>query len=399
MHIGFVSDQYPPYPLGGIGARVTDLARGLVAEGHKVTVAGVYPRNRGVTRLVDETLDGVRVVRLPAAPRWMRWRPGLLWERYSLNAQLQRLHKQAPFDLVEFTDGFGWGLFGAPRGVPTAIRIEGTIKLFDRVMGVQGEEFYYWLEANAFRRADSLSALSQYAMKETLALFGLEGRECRVIYNAVDVNLFSPGNDLAEPGLIVFVNSIEPRKGVRELLTAMNEICGEYPHARLILIGSDSQPMVDGRTYSERVMDAVRPEFRNRVCFTGRLDRGTGVIEHLRRASVCCYPSHVETFGVAPLEAMAVGKPVIYSDAGPARELIEDGVSGLLCEVNSPESIARSIKRIFENQSLAEKLGRGARERALALFGKEQWIQRNIDYYHDCIASYRRHRDPGERAT
>jgi glycosyltransferase involved in cell wall biosynthesis len=266
-------------------------------------------------------------------------------------------------------------------------------------MGIQGEEFYYWLEASAFRRADSLSALSQYAMKETLALFGLEGRECRVIYNAVDVNLFSPGNDLAEPGLIVFVNSIEPRKGVRELLIAMNEICSDYPHARLILIGSDSQPMVDGRTYSARVMDAVRPEFRSRICFTGRLDRGTGVIEHLRRASVCCYPSHVETFGVAPLEAMAVGKPVIYSDAGPARELIEDGVSGLLCEANSPESIARSIKRIFESPSLAEKLGRGARERTVALFGKEQWVQRNIDYYRDCIASYRKHRHPGERAT
>ena len=381
MHIGLVSDQYPPYPIGGIGARVTDLARGLVAEGHRVTVVGVYPRNRGIRRLLDETLDGVRVLRLPPAPPWMRWRPGLLWERYSLSAHLKRLHRQRPFDLVEFTDGLGWGFFGAPRRVPTAVRIEGSVRFYDAAMGIEGERFTYWMEAQALKRADCLSAVSNYAKRETLNLFGLNRRPCEVIYNAIDVNLFSPGTEPPEAGLIVFANSVQPRKGAPEMVAAMDIICGSYPEARLVMVGSDTEPRVNGRRYSEHILDAVRPEFRGRIRFAGQLDRSTGVIEYLRKAAVCCYPSRVETFGIAPLEAMAVGKPVVYSNQGPGPELIEDGVSGLLCEPNSPQGIADRIKQVFDDDAFARSLGERARQRAVSLFTKGPWIQRNIEYY------------------
>ena len=394
MHVGLVSDQYPPYPLGGIGARVTDLAQGMAAEGHAVTVIGVYPRNRGVTQLVDERLGGVRVIRLPPAPQWMRWRPGLLWERHRLSAMLKRLHRETPFDLVEFTDGGGWAFFGAPPGVPTAIRIEGSTMVYDRAMGLIGDRFTYWLEGKALKRADCLAAVSDYARQETLKAFGLEQRPCTVVYNAVDTGLFSPGDPATEPGLIVFANSIEPRKGALEMVTAMNEISARHPGARLAMIGSDTQPRVNGRSYSERIMDAMRPEFRDRVFFTGRLDRHTGVLEYLRKAAVCCYPSRIETFGIAPLEAMAVGKPVVYCEGGPGPELIEDGVSGLLCDCLHPTAIAKAAGDILANPTLAAALGRRARERAIASFDKRSWIARNIEHYRACIGSM-----PGSTGT
>lgn len=397
MNIGFFSNHYPPYPVGGVGARVTDLARGLVRDGHSVTVIGVYHRSRGITRLVDESLEGVRVVRIPQSPEWMRWRVGALWDRYQLSAQFRRLHRLKPFDLVEFTDGLGQALFGAPPGVPTAVRIEGTNKLFFELMGVKGDRFTYWMEEKGLKRADFLSALSDYGKRETLRAFGLGERECTIIPNAVDTEHFSPGSIPVETGLIVFVNSIVPRKGVQELMMAMNEICGRYPHARLVLIGSDTLPRVEGRSYSERLLDSVRPEFRDRITFTGELDRYTGVLNYLRKAHVCCYPSRLETFGVAPVEAMAVGKPVIYGNTGPATEVIEDGVSGLLCEVNSPPAIAAAVKRIFDEPSLAQTLARGARERAVTMFGQKGWIQRNLQYYRACIDSFRSHQGGGRR--
>jgi len=174
---------------------------------------------------------------------------------------------------------------------------------------------------------------------------------------------------------------------VRAMIVAMNEIHASHPEARLVFIGSDTQPKVGGRTYTERVMDEARPEVRARITFTGQLDRYTAVLDYLRRAHICCYPCQVETFGIAPLEAMAVGKPVIYGNSGPGPELIEDGVSGLLCDAQSPASIASCIKRILAEPPLAEKLGRNARQRALAKFSREPWIARNIDYYSECINS------------
>jgi len=387
MHIGLASDQYPPYPLGGVGARVTDLARGLVNAGHRVTVAGVYPRNRNVTRLLDERIDGVRVLRIPPAPQWMRWRPGALWDRYQLRAHLRRVHRETPFDLVEFTDGFGQAFFGAPPGVPMAIRLDGTVKLFDSQMGIDGDRFIYWMEKKALDRPDFFSAPSRFAKRETFRVFGIPERPCEIIPNAVDVRIFSPGAEPAEPGLIVFANSIEPRKGVRELVLAMNEVCESHSYARLLLIGSDTQLRDNGRTYSEQLLDSVKPQFRSRVIFAGRLDRETGVLPWLRKAHLCCYPSRVETFGVAPLEAMAVGKPVIYSSAGPGPEVIEDGVSGLLCKID-PSSIAAAVRRIIDNPPFAESLGRNARARAVSLFAKDAWIQRNLQFYQACIAAY-----------
>ena len=374
--------------MGGVGARVADLAGGLVRKGHAVTVVGVYSRHRGLTRLVDESLDGARVVRIPQSPQWMRWRPGLLWDRHQLKSQFGRLHRETPFDLIEVTDGRGFALFGGPPRVPLAIRMDGTVKVFDHAMGIDGDHFYYWMEGRALRNADFLSAPSIYAREATLRLFGMRGRECAVIYNAVDTDLFSPGQNPAEPGLIVCTNSIEPRKGVLEMVRAMNLICASHPQAHLVFIGSDTQARVEGRSYSERLLDEAKPEYRDRITFTGQLDRTTGVLEYLRKAHVCCYPCRIETFGIAPLEAMAVGKPVIYGNAGPGPELIEDGASGLLCEATSPESIAGAVRRVFDEPVLAEELGRAARERAVKTFSKEAWIRLNIDYYARCIATY-----------
>ena len=393
MHIGLVSDQYPPYPVGGVGARITDLAHGLVANGHKVTVIGVYPRNRGIRQLLDETLDDVRVIRLPPAPRWMRWRPGLLWERYLLCTTLGRLNKQSPFDLVEFTDGFGWAFFGAPRGVVAAIRIEGSTRFYDAAMGIEADQFTYWMEGISLRKSDCLSAVSAFAKTETLRIFGLNQKPCTVIHNAVDTGLFQPGQDAPDPGLIVFANSIEPRKGALEMVTAMNDICAVHSHARLVMIGSDTQPQIKGETYSGHIMDSVMPEYRDRITFTGRLDRNPGVLEYLQRAAVCCYPSRVETFGIAPLEAMAVAKPVIYCNTGPGPELIEDGVSGFLCDCTSARAIAATVNQILNNPDLAAAVGRRARERVLASFDKRAWIRRNIAYYRSSIDSFRKRRE------
>ena len=82
---------------------------------------------------------------------------------------------------------------------------------------------------------------------------------------------------------------------------------------------------------------------------------------------------------------MAVGKPTIYSRTGPGPEVIEDGVSGLLCDPFDPEDIAAKICALLDNQVLAAQLGQGARARVLARFNKKDWIGRNLAYYSRCL--------------
>ena len=392
MHIGLICDSYPPHPHGGVVSRVVDLATGLVERGHQVTAIGVCPDNRGLTKDIYEEIEGVRVVRLkPASPK-LRWRPRIFANRLKQRLAIEKIHFKNPFHLIEATDGYGV-LYGAvPRRVPRVIRIEGSAKLYQETLKQKPEPFYWWLEEQCLKRADFLVALSSYAREATLASFGLQQKECRVIWNSVETTLFAPNPSLpTEKGLITFVNGIEPRKGVRELLIAMNAVCDRCPQARLLLIGGDTEPKVNGVPWGEHLLRTlVKPEYQARITFAGRMDRKGGVLEHLQKAEVCCYPSHLETFGVAPLEAMSVGKPTIYSNIGPGPELIEDGVSGLLCDPFNPADIAEKLVSVLNNPEFARCLGENGRKRAVEVFDKKRWVDRNIAFYEEAIEKFLR---------
>ena len=97
----------------------------------------------------------------------------------------------------------------------------------------------------------------------------------------------------------------------------------------------------------------------------------------------------METFGIAPVEAMSVGKPTIYSKTGPGPEVIEDGISGLLCDPMDPKDIAEKISAVLANSQLGETLGRNGRMRVEKCFNKNDWIRRNVDFFNDCIRGIR----------
>jgi glycosyltransferase involved in cell wall biosynthesis len=187
------------------------------------------------------------------------------------------------------------------------------------------------------------------------------------------------------------VNTINPKKGIGQLIEAMNLLGKSYPKLHLAILGGDTQHPRNGRTYVEHLIGQLRPELRARVQFLGRMDRHTGVLPYLRKAQVCCFPSHMETFGISVAEAMSVGKPTIFSETGPGPELIEEGVSGLLCNPKDAHSVASKVKLLLDEPELAARLGRNARQRAVASFDKKLWLKNNLDYYRACLQS----RKPG----
>ncbi len=381
MHLALICDEYPPAPHGGIGSVSRDLAEGLVEAGQRATVIGISTTEAGKP-LRDEIVNGVRVVRLPTASKQIPQRLIDWWERWELLRALHRLHKETPFDVIECPDYGGWLPFGGIPGVPTVIRIHGSTLFFDSELGRRPSAREHRLEQRSLERATYLAAVSQYAGRRTQELAGLQDRACSLIYNAVDTEIFSPGPaEAIEPGLIVYVNSLSPKKGIEQLLIAANTILPPRPRARLVVIGA--MPLRDSEEYHTKLRKLVDGELRNRVIFTGRMPRGE-VVAWLRRSAVCCYPSHMEAFAIAPLEAMSVGRPVVFTLRGPGPEAIEDGISGLLCEPTEPTSIANCVGRLLDDPGFAESLGKNARRRIEAMFDKRAWIGRNLEFYRRC---------------
>jgi glycosyltransferase involved in cell wall biosynthesis len=384
MRACIICNEYPPAPHGGIGSMSRDLAEGLAAAGHEMTVLGVAIRLPN-KQLVDEPQNGVRVVRVLRAPMW--W-PTFLrdrWHRRRLRQTLARLHRERPFQLIESPDYQGWMSGGPPPGTPLLVRINGANFFFDTELQRTPNLFEHRHEYACLRRATHLAASSRYAARRHLELAGMEGRACEVIPNCVDASFFCPEPSVAvEPGLILYVNSLNPKKGIEQLIDAANALLQRREGARLVVVGGDNMRAMQGR-YLEQLRERVAPGLRGRVEFTGRLPREQ-VRDWMRRAAVCVFPSHMETFGIAPAEAMAVGRPVIFSRLGPGPELIEDGETGLLCDPHDPRGIGTLIERVLDDETLAVRLGGAARARILGFCDTKHWLETNARFYERCVA-------------
>lgn len=383
MRACIICNEYPPAPHGGIGSMSRDLAEGLAAAGHDMTVLGVAIRLTN-TALVDEPQNGVRVVRVPRAPMW--WPSPLRdrWHHWRLRQVLRRLHRAKPFDLVEVPDYQGWLAGGSAPRTPLLVRINGANFFFDTELKRPGNLFEHRNEFACLRRATHLAASSHYAARRHLELAGMTDRSCEVIPNCVDAAYFSPDASIKpEPGLILYVNSLNPKKGIEQLIDAANELLPRRPNARLVAVGGDNMRSMKG-AYLEQLRERVAPAVRGRVEFVGRLPREQ-VRDWMRRAAVCVFPSHMETFGIAPAEAMAVGCPTIYSRTGPGPELIEDGVNGLLCEPLDPGNIATLIEQVLDDPALGARLGAAGREKILHFCDTRHWLVTNAQFYVRCI--------------
>jgi len=374
MHLALITTEFPPGPHGGTGASLADLARSMAQLGHQVTVLVLASSRRGEPPAEPTGNEGVHVIRLGARFPLLRYRSESLLRRWLLRRAIVRLHARSPVSVVEASDYEGWLPAGLPRPIGRAVRIRGSNLYFDSLLGRPGDAWTHRLERNALRRADALTSVSRFAGEETLRLANLD-RPFEVLPNAVDTERFrppAPGERV--PGRILFVGSTGPKKGLRELVAAFTVLVREFPDLSLHCVGPES-----GLSQAE-LLDRIPPDTAGRIAFEGAVPRAR-VAELLRTASFCCMPSHLETFGIAALEAMACARPLIFTSTGPGPELLRDGEEGLLCDPHDPVAIAAALRRFILNPEYAARLGMAARSRVERDFALGAWPRRNEAYY------------------
>lgn len=376
MHICFLCNEYPPGLHGGMGSKFQVISRGLVERGHQVTVVGVYRREQDAV----ENDRGVKVVRLAHTnvPRASFFTDG-----WRVRQTLMAIQRTTPIDVV---DGTELSLASLPRSFPPAkvIRMSGGHHFFAVTLGRRPRAWRSWIERRSFARADHLCGVSRFVIETTRQLLDLGRRPIEVLPNPVDTELFKPMPEIPEEsGLIVFVGTVCEKKGVRQLIEAMPSIVAAVPDARLLLVGRDYKDET-GQSYLERYKALVPEDMRARIAFTGAVEHDA-LPRFLARARVAVYPSHMEAQGIVNLEAMAMGKAVVSSATGPGPELIEDGVSGLLCNPHDPQSIANRIVTLMRDAELRGRLGEEARRRVLGHFSEKVLIERNEAFHRQCV--------------
>jgi len=387
MHIIFICHEYPPCNHGGIGSFTKDLAEGLVSIGFSVSVIGLYSKNvLDISEPIIENISGVKIYRFPQIIKYGLPRLNIFYNRWYLYSQIKKINRIEKIDILEAPESQGWLPFGAPANIPLITRFHGGETYFGEELGRKYSRLSKLLEKSQLKNSSFIVSVSNYTAKKTLDIFGLD-KPYIVIYNSVKVpeKFINIDRSTSTRYRIVFTGSVIPKKGIRELIEAMNIVFAKYPGAELHIAGKNNYKVGD-IDYSDILMDCLKKEtYKTRVKFLGSIDREKDLFPLISSAEVCCFPSYSEAFALAPLESMALGKPVIFTKLSSGPEAIEDGVSGLLCDPKDPKDIAEKIMFYFENPDKAKEIAENGKKRVETLFSYDKWLEENIALYQKVI--------------
>ncbi|MEV5909897.1 glycosyltransferase [Streptomyces chartreusis] len=345
---------------GGVARVVTDLAAAQLATGLRVTV--VCPR--GGTLAYDVRALGCRVVRWDATRSPGLRLPGEV-------RRLSRLVRDVRPDLVH--------AHSAKAGLAARLAVRGALPTvfqphawsFEAADGAVARVALAWERFGA-RWAKRVLCVSE-AERRTGYRAGISAR-WQVVPNGVDTDRFRPEGESARSGagpLVVCVGRLCRQKGQDVLLRAWPEVERQVPGARLVLVGDGPDA---GR---------LRASAPASVRFAG----GTpDVACWYRAADVVVLPSRWEGMALAPLEAMACGRPVVVTDVdGAAESLPAAHRPDCLVPPEDPGALARALTTLLRDEPLRSTLGAQGRSHVLRAHDLRQTTDAVTDVYRELL--------------
>lgn len=225
-------------------------------------------------------------------------------------------------------------------------------------------------EAAVVACSDVITANSVVEMQELVSHYGAASDRIEVVPPGVDHAFFSPGSRRGarqalgfgpEP-LLLFVGRIQPLKGADVAVETLASL--GLADARLVIVGGSSGQAGDKEVEKLHALIAEHG-LQDRVLMVPPQPHHV-LSTYYRAADLCLVPSRSESFGLVALEAAACGIPVVASDVGGLRTLVDHGRTGLRVAGRDPRDYAKAVRTILDDSVLAERLARRGAEAASA---------------------------------
>jgi phosphatidylinositol alpha-mannosyltransferase len=184
------------------------------------------------------------------------------------------------------------------------------------------------------------------------------GDSVRVIPNGVDVELFgsaAPAEDLPPGRRLLWVGRLDPQKGFPVAVRAFERLASEMPDLWFVVAGDGAD---------RAVLGDLPLASRERVIVLGTVERDRLPRYHAAADAFVSPALGQESFGMVLVEAMAAGLPVVATDILGYREVVDDGVEGLLVPPRDAGALAGALRRVLEERELSKSMGEAGRARA-----------------------------------
>ena len=361
LHV--VATYYPAVRYGGPIRSVHGLCAALAALGHDVhvfttNVDGAGDSDVPLCRPVE--LDGVKVWYFPS--RFLR---RLYWSPQMKDA----LTRKVPdFDLVHLHSVFLWPTWTAARiaeksGVPYVVSPRGMLvrELVNRKSTLLKRTWIRLIERHTISSARAVHVTSRKELDEVRE-FGFVLQSSLIVPNGVEApQVELPNSDETrdgEGGFVLFLGRINWKKGLDRLIRAWKFV----PGTNLIIAGNDEESY---QRELERLADEIG--VTPRVRFIGMVE-GEAKWRLFRRAEIFVLPSYSENFGIAVLEAMLMGCPVIVTPEIGLAEVVAESKAGVVT-AGDPVSLSAAITELLHDKNRRRRMGSSGRQLASSNFG------------------------------
>lgn len=357
---------------GGSGVVATEIGLAMARRGHRVHFVGSEPPFRLASAALPEGVAFHRVRSLdyplfPQTPYTLALASALVEVARTERLDLVHAHYAVPHAAAAWM---------ARDVLDGRVRVVTTLHGTDITL-VGADPAYLPVTRHAIVRSDVVTAPSDFLARETHARFDLspERTPIDVVPNFVDTALYRPhvgprrrvtelfGERAARAPVVCHVSNFRPLKRVDRVVEVFARVAAARD-AFLLLVGDGPERPTAERLVRERGLT-------DRVRFVGARDE---VAPWVRECDAFLLPSETESFGLAALEALSSGVPVVAHATGGLPEVVRDGVTGFLVPPGAVDAMAARLAALLDDADLRATMGRAARADAVERFALEPLI-------------------------
>jgi glycosyltransferase involved in cell wall biosynthesis len=366
MRVLHLTRDFPPRAAGGISTAVGGLAAASQRAGLAVSVISfdAWRPTRfacgGAT--AERSAEGIAVLRVTGAAQ--------------LNAAAAFARAQRPH-LLHVHHGMLWAFAASlarALGVPALKTVHVVQRRMNALRGTGERTRSLAGQEQALAEASRIIVPSRAVAEALLAGDAGLAARLRVAPHGIDDSAGARAAVAARASAnsgrtVLHVGRFDCVKGTAELFTALVQLLADRPAAAAVIAGGVPENRRAERRWLQRWQRLAPPALRARADFVGWLTPEV-LQAHYRTATLLLVASRFETFGLAALEAMLHGVPVVASAAGGLTELVRDGETGFLVPSGAPQALAARAVELLDQPSRALQLGQAA---AVAVRQQHLW--------------------------
>ncbi|ANW96298.1 hypothetical protein AXE80_08415 [Wenyingzhuangia fucanilytica] len=374
MHIAFITPEYPTKnfkaSIGGIGTFTKSLAEQLASTNHKITV---FAHSQPKEQVFVENGVEIHLVKKKAVK-------GITWftNRRYFNQYVNKVIVNNQVEVIEAPEWTGFTAFMKFK-CPLVIRLHGSDTYFCDLEQRKVKPKNKFFEKKALNGADKIVGVSEFVSQKTKQLFNIN-KEIKVIYNAIDIEAFTPNHQNIKPKTLLYFGTLVRKKGVLEIAKMFNKLVEKDDEVTLTLLGKDNKDVFSKVSTLGMIQEILSEKALKRTTYINAVPYKE-VITYIQQAEVVLLPSFAEAFPMTWLEAMALEKKLVTSNIGWAEELMIDGETGYTVNPEKTKEFTTKVLALLNNEVETTQMVRMARQRIINEFDIKQSIEKNIALY------------------